>query len=1196
MKKLPKNKNYQDFINLAPTSNAKNIEEYSEILDYALNQEDILNIAVLGNYGSGKSSFIKTYFKDKEAPIIISLGSYSKEKNKAENENKNEYHQTIEKSILQQLLYQTDQNIVPQSRFKRLTNYSKKELFLKVSLFFVLFLICVFCFVPNFFKKIIDIIKYTYKSLGFLNLKIKNINFYTDLLITFILYFIIVLFIVFCIFKICEYIRNNFYISKLKYKDTEIEINDKEESIFNKYLDEIVYFFQCTTNSIVVFEDIDRFEDAIIIIEKLKELNYLLNTSFKINRKIKFIYCIKDDFFEIALDRTKFFDKTIPIIPVSSFSNSNEIIWEKFEKIYGKKEKYYEIDKKFIDSISIFIDDMRLINNIMSDFVLYSDKFIEKNLDNKKLFALIVYKNLYPKKYSDMISGIGTIPDIIRKRIDVINDILVETNNLKNEKMNNINKIKSEKLNNISELKNDLVMSIIKYDLDLKESQYFKFNDQKVCISEFLDENFDMERIEKERVDFHYNRYQYSEKNENDVFKKYNGKPEFLKRAKILIAGCQRSVDLIQQEITNLEKYELSIKEMSVSQLIEKFGIEKFSDKVEDFENYILLRDLIDSDYYDYMTLFKEGNLTIADMQFVKDVKKRNINNYDYHLVNLEEIINRLDIYDYSSPAVYNFDLFDYIFSKSSIIDIVVENKIVDLFKNIDNNKLDFLEKYMKQGLNWGNFIEKILMKENNIWDYIYKYKGTDAEYIDKWLLEFIKKKEYLNNIDQNFIEYINNHRSFYKIYKLLNEQSKNNLIDLNVKFIDCSESIDKDFLEFIYKNDLYEINDCMLKIMLDFNCVSSDEYYEKFLTIIENEKMSIMKKYIYLNMEIYLNNCYKSKKTQKNDENIIIKLINNESISDNSKILISSKEKNRISNVEKIADKYLDVILIFDKAQYNWNNIVYLYNYFNKIDEHLANIINNVADFEISQFDKFNDKQKFYKDIFNCEYIKIDVLKKYALEFKIDIDNLNEFFDSADVEKLNLIIENNYAQFNIENFQYVKNISKDLLVNFININQDNYIEEINDYDVHDIIDNLLDNSKLDTIVKINLLESTAIDIKSIDINLLYELLVKDEYKDIRSKEINEYIFDSSLSKIKKINYLTLLKEELEFEQMLIYLSKINSVFDNIGITKRNFSVYNEGNVLEIINFLKENNIISSYKLLSTNNIMIYNKKRDLVH
>lgn len=1194
MEKLPKNKNYQDFINLSPTSNAKNIEEYSEILDYSLNHEDILNIAVLGNYGSGKSSFIKTYFKDKEEPIIISLGSYSKENNKVGNKNNNEYYQTIEKSILQQLLYQTDQNVVPQSRFKRLTNYSKNKLFGKVSLFFVLSLVCIFCFVPKLFKKIINIIKYTYKNLDFLNLKIKNINFHTDLLITFILYFIVVLFIVFCIFKVCEYIRNNFYISKLKYKDTEIEINNKKESIFNKYLDEIVYFFQCTTNSIVVLEDIDRFEDAIIIIEKLKELNYLLNTSFKIDRKIKFIYCIKDDFFDDALDRTKFFDKTIPIIPVSSFSNSNEIIWEKFQKIYGQKEKYYEIDKKFIDSISVFIDDMRIINNIMADFVLYSDKFIEKNLDNKKLFALIVYKNLYPKKYSDMISGTGTIPDIIRKRTDVINEILNENSKLKKEKLNNINEIKSEKLENINELKNDLVMNIIKYDLNLNESQYFKFNNQKVYISEFLDESFDLERIDKEKVTFYYNSYPYLEKNENDVFEKYNGKTNFLKRVRRLIVGCQSFVDLIQQEIIDLEKYEISIKEMSVAQLIERFGIERFANKVEDFEKYILLRNLIDSDYYDYMTLFKEGNLTISDMQFVKDVKKRSINNYDYHLVNLEEIINRLDIYDYSSPAIYNFDLFDYVFSKNSNIDIAVVNKMVDLFKNIDDNKLNFLEKYMKQGLNWGNFIEKVLIKENNIWDYIYRCKGADAEYVDKWILEFLKKKEYLNNIDQNFIEYINNHRSFYKIYKLLNEQSKNNLINLKVKFIDCSESIDKDFLDYIYKNDLYEINDSMLKIMLDFNCVSSDEYYERFLTIIENEKISLMKKYIYLNMEIYLNNCYKSKKTQSNDERVIIKLINDENISKELKTLIISKEENRISNVEKISDNYLDIILKFDKAQYNWNNIVHLYNYFNTIDEHLANIINNVVGFETSHFDKLDEKEEFYKDIFNCEYIKIDTLKNYILEFKMDIDNLNEFFDNDDVEKLNLILENNYIQFNRENFKYVKSISLELLIKFLNINKESYIEEINDYDICDIIDNLLANSKLDTEIKIGLLESTAIDIQAIEINLLYELLSKDEYEDIRSKEINEYIFDSSLSKIKKIEYLNLLKEELEFEQIQIYLSKINSVFDNIGIAKKNFSVYNEGNVLEIIIFLKENNIISSYKLLTTNNIMIYNKKRDL--
>ena len=65
VKKLKKVDNYQDFINLAPTSNATDIDEYSEILDYSLENEDIHNIAIFGNYGAGKSSFLKTYFKNK---------------------------------------------------------------------------------------------------------------------------------------------------------------------------------------------------------------------------------------------------------------------------------------------------------------------------------------------------------------------------------------------------------------------------------------------------------------------------------------------------------------------------------------------------------------------------------------------------------------------------------------------------------------------------------------------------------------------------------------------------------------------------------------------------------------------------------------------------------------------------------------------------------------------------------------------------------------------------------------------------------------------------------------------------------------------------------------------------------------------------------------------------------------------------
>ena len=128
-----KSKDYLKYLDLSPTSNASDIEEYSEALDYCLKNDDILNVSVSGTYGSGKSSFLKTYFlkNDEYKTITISLGNYEKGKTKKSKGKENEYYQSIEKSILQQLLYQVDKSEVPLSRFKRIHKYSKLKLFIK---------------------------------------------------------------------------------------------------------------------------------------------------------------------------------------------------------------------------------------------------------------------------------------------------------------------------------------------------------------------------------------------------------------------------------------------------------------------------------------------------------------------------------------------------------------------------------------------------------------------------------------------------------------------------------------------------------------------------------------------------------------------------------------------------------------------------------------------------------------------------------------------------------------------------------------------------------------------------------------------------------------------------------------------------------------------------------------------------------
>ena len=63
----------------------------------------------------------------------------------------------------------------------------------------------------------------------------------------------------------------------MKVSDYELSFNkDEKISVFNRYLDELVYLFQTTGYEIVVLEDLDRFRNTSIF-TKLRELNQLLN-------------------------------------------------------------------------------------------------------------------------------------------------------------------------------------------------------------------------------------------------------------------------------------------------------------------------------------------------------------------------------------------------------------------------------------------------------------------------------------------------------------------------------------------------------------------------------------------------------------------------------------------------------------------------------------------------------------------------------------------------------------------------------------------------------------------------------------------------------------------------------------------------------------------------------------------------------
>lgn len=372
------------------------VKELAEVLDHAIKNKDIRNIALTGPFGSGKSSIIQTLMKEHDEfhYLPISLATLqADEEEKEENDKKKDVeddkekwteslNRKVEYSILQQIIYKEKSEKVPNSRFRRIVHIENNKL-IHYSIGCVCFLVAfLIVFEPNFVR--------VNTICNLLNLGKFNIFF--DLLSS--------IYLLYVFFRFCKYFIKSYAnskLNKLNLKDGDIEIKE-ENSIFNKHLDEILYFFQVTDYNVVVIEDLDRFETEKIFL-KLRELNQLVNESEIVNRHIIFLYAIKDDVFENEA-RTKFFDYITTVIPVINPSNSKAKLKEALiSRGFGDNE----IPDEDLSEIAFFIRDMRLLTNIANEYYQYRNKLCEhgkNNLSCTKLLAMIVYKNYYPKDFA----------------------------------------------------------------------------------------------------------------------------------------------------------------------------------------------------------------------------------------------------------------------------------------------------------------------------------------------------------------------------------------------------------------------------------------------------------------------------------------------------------------------------------------------------------------------------------------------------------------------------------------------------------------------------------------------------------------------------------------------------------------------------------------------------------------------------
>lgn len=394
------------YVDLAPTDDADNISEYLRALEWALNDKNITNIALAGPYGAGKSSIIETFLRIHPSIkyINISLAMFRKNDQDAIQQGDGDnFEKQLEEGILKQLFYKVHYSKIPQSRYRKLHKVS-----LGISLMHVIFtgaliIGLMFFLAPGKLEELKNAY-FNMMSILFGERELYYVLF-TGVMGMVIIAIMTVLF---------RWINTKWRSIEINIADKAvIKADEKDEALsLNKNMDEILYFFEETNYTLIVIEDLDRF-DTPEVYTKLREINKVINSYDAIQRKIVFIYALKDDIFHNE-DRTKLFDFIIPVIPYIDATNSGEYLKLKLEELKSTGLEF-DISDDYIMNVSPFLSDMRILNNICNEFIVFKKNIKDSQdldkLQDVQMLSLIIFKNMYPREFAKLQESEGMIKE-----------------------------------------------------------------------------------------------------------------------------------------------------------------------------------------------------------------------------------------------------------------------------------------------------------------------------------------------------------------------------------------------------------------------------------------------------------------------------------------------------------------------------------------------------------------------------------------------------------------------------------------------------------------------------------------------------------------------------------------------------------------------------------------------------------------
>lgn len=837
---------------LSPIDDFKRHKEYIIRLKNAIDQPNVFNIALTGSYGAGKSSILKTFkaYYPEYHYVNVSLASFvevNMPKSDSTPKGKDDsFEEQLEYSILQQLFYHVKATNIPESRFGRIERTSsRKRILMAVSiLVFVVANLFLFCQVQV--NKYFLIPAEVLKSSSLFGISIS----------------VFVIGICVILFKLILFIKK-ISIKNLTLDKATLEFEEKKNvSIMNRYLDEILYLFQEKKYNVVIFEDIDRFENTHIF-TKLRELNLILNQSEEIERRIVFLYALKDDIFANAEERTKFFDYIVPVIPFVNVSNSGDLFRRKIANLHIPEA---EVRSSFITDISAFVNDMRVLTNVVNEFDLYRN-LLDKKLNKEKLLAMILYKNLYPTDFS-----------LLHQNKGVVYETFISTGLLKDEIKKDdwkrleeidleIQAISEETLRSIEELRAVIVGKILK--LWPGSGWEIYCDGCKTDISSLFSED-NIQHILEGDLLFRNTYYSYKVKHltadeiKSSLGESYN----YSKRKELIQSIADDKIEDLREDrkvfvdaLSATKKFTLLDIAKSDRNIFEHVDTIKGHEEKYKVLKYLLEKGYIDEKYFFYISIFQEGRLTPSDQEFLLSIKFNAPKEFDYKLQEIPSLIQNLSIVDYDHKGILNKDLLEFCLLHEDEYEYEIKCDAILKQMVVHEQYIDLLYKFMQEGDCVPTFIKRLVHIDKNVWkllDMDKKHTNKDKDRVISTMFRYADINDIRTvNISYPFNTYINDNNNYFELFENIDQARVRkllDLLDLNIQSLKDDSNV-TDTYSYIYENNMYAQTLDNIKVIFKHNELPVDNLDSAIYTSIEETELNELQGYVHQELPTFVEN-----------------------------------------------------------------------------------------------------------------------------------------------------------------------------------------------------------------------------------------------------------------------------------------------------------------------------------------------------